>query len=263
MRKGRKNKLWMENISMFLKQVRIVKLFLAAGVAALISVFWYVNRFGEAFSTIYDFSGLDSIFFICGNYPKGMEAGLMPDHYLMAMLPFILLAEHLISYVDTNTCERIFYICLRRKKLWKQAGHDLVRILFIVFAWMACYQAVLGTVLGCLYGWSGVSYFVERSLAVGDTVNLLCLFTLRQMFILFSVAMIIYGIQLWLGGSWSAIVMIGMVSAMVLMVFSGADFPFLLNLRSFRLAEPLLLLILILAGIVFLRKYLWKIYLHE
>lgn len=262
MKRIRRSKKWSVTAIMFLKQVRIGKMILTVGIAAFISSFWYVKRFGEPISSVYGFTGLDSLFFFCGNYPKEMETGLIPDHYLMAMLPFIILAEHLISYVDTNICERIFYICLRRKKLWRQAVHDFRRIGFIVFGWMICYQALLEMILSCLYGGSGVSYFLNNTLTAGQGFGLAFVFALRQSIILVSISVIGYVVQLWAGSVWAAIVMIGSTAAMLLTVFSGTKIPIMLNLCSFQMAEPMILLALILAGIVFLRKYFLKIYLH-
>ena len=207
-------------------------------------------------------NGLDTFFLFCGNYPREIQNNFIPDHYVMAILPYVILIEQLVFYVDRNTCEGIFYICLRRRTLWKQAVHDLVRIGVLVFVWLICYQVLLGSIFFYFYGTGGVSCLLQQEFSTGQLYWLLLLFSFRQSVIFFILASIAYLILLRLGSSCAVILLIGLSAAMVLTVFSGAKISFALNLCSFQMAGPVILLLLVWGGIACLRKHLLEIYLR-
>lgn len=151
-----------QNMLSFLKQVRMLRIILYAESAAIISVLWYGIRLGEDFTRSNGFTGLDVFLFCLGNYPEKWEGAWMPDHYLIVAFPFLLLMQQLISYTDTNSRGRIYYIGFRRERGWRQAVYDGKRMLFLITSWLIFWEVTESVLFHFLYGNGRESFFLQN-----------------------------------------------------------------------------------------------------
>lgn len=245
----------------FLKQVRLVWIVISAGSVAAASAMWYVGRFGREFAESCGFCGLDVFFFCLGNYPEEWGEIWMPDHYLIALLPFLVLMQQLIFYVDSNLCERIYYISFRRGNMWKQAVHDFKRIIFIIVSWLFFWEWTEKIIFSFLYGWTENSFFIGHGLTLAEEFVFLDCVILRQVIILLLASIVVYGIMLWAGLVWGAVVMTGTVITTVFLGFTGIDSPFALNAISTQAGKPLTILLILLLILLSGRKHMKKMYL--
>ena len=250
------------DIILFLKQIRLFWIVFSAGSTAAVTVIWYMIRFGEEFTKNCGFCDLDVFFFCLGNYPEEWENIWMADHYLIAILPFLILVLQLIFYVDINSCERMYYISFRRINLWKQTLHDFVGIAFIIVSWLFCFEQSEKAVFSFLYGQTGKSLFIGKVLSPGEEFLFLNCMIIRQAVVLVLFFIFAYGILFKFSLVWSATVMIGAVAASFLLGFTGCDSPFVLNAISTNIRLPLFGLLIMLLIVFSDRKYLKYIYLE-
>lgn len=247
----------------FLKQVRMLRIILYAESVAVISVLWYGIRLGEDFTRSNGFTGLDVFLFCLGNYPEKWEGAWMPDHYLIVAFPFLLLMQQLISYTDTNSRGRIYYIGFRRESGWKQAVYDGKRMLFLITSWLIFWEVTESVLFHFLYGNGRESFFLQNRITESVELFFIGRMILRQIVVLLIISLLVYGIQFWLGTLWAAVFMTGAVSGSILLGFSGSGSAFAVNSISNSIRGPLLFLLLLLLLVFMGKKYLKTLYLHE
>lgn len=252
--------LYKTGILLFLRQVCLLRIIVSSWAVAAISVIWYTVRFGSEFAELCEFCGLDVFFFCLGNYSKEWGEIWVTDHYLIAALPFLVLTQQLIFYMDSNSCERIYYVGFRRGNMWKQAIHDFVRIKFIILSWLFCWAWTEKTIFSFLYGWTENSYFLGNGITLKEEFAFLCCMILRQAIIVAVCFLFAYGMIFAIGLVWAAVAMIGVVMSLLLLGFSGINSPFVLNAVSAQTGKPLIVLIVLLLIIFLCRKYIKRIY---
>lgn len=245
-----------------MKQIRLLRLVVSAGSTALLSVLWYGIRFGREFAESCEFCGLDVFFFCLGNYPKDWGKVWIPDHYVIASLPFLFLMEQLIAYVDTTSLERIYYISFRRGNMWKQAVYDFKRVLFMIWSWLFVWEWTEKILFSFLYGRTESSFFIGKGFTPAEEFIFLNGMILRQVLLLLFIFLFVYGILFWAGLFWATVLMAGAVIAMVLLGFARTYSPFVLSTISAQIEKPLILFGILLLILFAGRKYMKKLYLN-
>lgn len=246
-----------------LKEIKLLSLSLSAVFSALVISAWYIMNRGGVFAEEYHFCGIDALFSVFGNYPEEVDTRFLWDHYLLILLPFIILIKHIISYIQVNTCDILYYLCLRRSNVHKQFVIDVMRIAVSIFWYMFVLVIMMEMILGYLYGWSGQSYFIGTSITYWGTVLLLFQYVLRQCVILCVVSIAVYIIQLRYNGIWAAIIGISCIGIFVLLDLKEA--PNIIHFVSVKcniIGMISMILILILYLLSYRKKFM-KLYFKE